>query len=175
MYLPAMQIMRMRALRAANGGVQEGRRKKAECRMKSRAAQLPRLRGRVESEVGAEMGVVECGNVRLCSLMFAGVRLCSLYWRKMFEAADGERSSILQNARQREMGTRGTRPSEYQRQRLARTCLDFSRAGWMRGKAERMNGKAKGLRDRNTFLTCFTGEHRLGLEENLRLFSLIFA
>src|SRR5229473_2494447 len=50
------------------------------------------------------------------------VRLCSLYWRKMFEAPDGERSSILQNARQTELGTLGIRPSEYQRQRLARTC-----------------------------------------------------
>src|SRR5713101_1023145 len=45
-------------------------------------------------------------NVRLCSLMFAYVRLCSLNGRKMFEAPNGERSSILQNARQTGMGTR---------------------------------------------------------------------
>src|SRR6266849_2163959 len=38
----------------------------------------------------------------------------------------------LQNARRTEMGTHGTRPSEYQRQRLARTCIDFGRAGWLR-------------------------------------------
>jgi len=35
-----------------------------------------------------------------------------------------------------------------------------------------MNGKAKGLSDRNTFITCDTGERGLGLEENLRLSSL---
>src|SRR6266852_940191 len=64
-------------------------------------------------EAGSRMGK--------CSLMFAYVRLCSLYWRKMFEASDGEGSSILQNARPTEMGTRGARPSKYQRQRLART------------------------------------------------------
>ena len=38
-----------------------------------------------------------------------------------------------------------------------------------------MNGIAKGLSDRNTFITCFTGEGGLGLEENLRLNSLMFA
>src|SRR5713226_5238384 len=35
--------------------------------------------------------------------------------------------------------------------RLARTSLDFGRARWMRGNAERMNGNANCLRDRNTF------------------------
>src|SRR5260370_38338135 len=38
------------------------------------------------------------------------------------------------------------------RSRLARTNLHFSGAPWMRPNAEGMNGKAKGLRDRNT---CF--------------------
>src|SRR2546427_9757066 len=85
-----------------------------------------------------------------CSPMFAYVRLCSLNARKMFEASNGERGSILQNARQTEMGTRGTRPSEYQRQRLARTKLDSGRARWLRRNAERMSGKAKGLSDCNT-------------------------
>src|SRR5260370_5342462 len=110
-----------------------------------------------------------------CSLMFAYVRLCSLYWRKMFEAPDGERSSILQNARQTELGTRGTRPSEYQRQGLARTCLDLGRARWMREKADRMNGKAKNLSDRNTCFICDSDERGSGIRENLRLFSLIWA
>ena len=36
-----------------------------------------------------------------------------------------------------------------------------------------MNGQAKDLSDRNTFLTCCAGERGVGLEENLRLFSLI--
>src|SRR2546428_5203061 len=108
-----------------------------------------------------------------CSLMFAYVRLCSLYGRKIVAASDGERNAILQNARPTEMGTRGTRPSKYQRQRLARTNLDFGRARWLRENAERMNGKAKGLSDRNTFFICDTDQRGLGLEENLRLSSLI--
>ena len=58
---------------------------------------------------------------------------------------------------------------------LARTKLDLGRARWMRGNAERMNGKAKGLSDCNTFITCFTYERGSGLAENLRLFSLILA
>ncbi len=104
--------------------------------------------------------------------MFAYVRFNR---KKNVEALDGERGTILQNARQTEMGTRGTRPSKYQRQRLARTNLDFGRARWLQGYAQRMNGKAKCLSDRNTFLTCFTDERGSGLEENLRLSSLIFA
>jgi len=56
--------------------------------------------------------------------MFAYVRFNR---KKNVEALDGERGAILQNARQTEMETRGTRPSEYQRQRLARTNLDFPR------------------------------------------------
>src|SRR5260221_13351063 len=109
------------------------------------------------------------------SAEWENVRLCSLYWRKMFEASDGEGSSILQNARPTEMGSRGTRPSKYQRERLARTKLDLGRARWLRGNAERMNGNAKCLSDRNAFFICDTDERGLGLEENLRLFSLIFA
>ena len=42
-------------------------------------------------------------------------------------------------------------------------------------KAKRMNGKAKGLSDRNTFFICDTDERGSGLEENLRLCSLKFA
>src|SRR6266851_2469485 len=56
--------------------------------------------------------------------------------------------------------------------KLARRSLDLARARCMRGNAKRMNGKAKGLSDRNTFITCDTGERGLGLEENLRLSSL---
>jgi hypothetical protein len=93
----------------------------------------------------------------------------------MFEVAEGERSSILQNARQTEMGTRGTRPSEYRRQRLARTNLDLDRDRWMRGNAERMKGKAKGLSDRNTCFIYDTDKRGEDLEENLRLSSLILA
>src|SRR6266446_3674892 len=40
----------------------------------------------------------------------------------------------------------------------ARTSLDLGRAGWTRGNAEWMNGKAKGLSDRNTCITYDTDE-----------------
>jgi hypothetical protein len=59
--------------------------------------------------------------------------------------------------------------------RLARTKLDLGRGRWMPGNAERMNGKAKGLNERNTFSIYDTEERGYGLEENLRLFSLMFA
>jgi hypothetical protein len=59
--------------------------------------------------------------------------------------------------------------------KLARTDLDLGRGRWTRGNDERMNGKAKGLSDRNTFFIYETDERGLGLEENLRLSSLIFA
>ncbi len=102
--------------------------------------------------------------VRRCSPMFAYVRLCSLNARKMFEAPDGERSSILQIARQTEMASRGTRPSEYQRQRLARRCLDFGRARWVRRNAEPMNGKAKGLSNVTlvSFVTLMNADRGFG-------------
>jgi hypothetical protein len=57
--------------------------------------------------------------------------------------------------------------------KLARTDLDLGRAGWRGGNAERMNGKAKGLSDRNTCITCCTEERRSKLGENLHLSSLI--
>src|SRR5437899_4987806 len=66
--------------------------------------------------------------------MFAYVRLCSLNGKKMFEAPDGERSSILQNALQAETGTRVTRPSEYQRQGEARKKEE----GRMQNEVEKM-------------------------------------
>ncbi len=69
-------------------------------------------------------------NVRLCSLMFAYVRLMG---KKMFAAPDGERSSILQKALQTEIGTRGTRPSGYQRQSEARTTENLPIALAARG------------------------------------------
>jgi len=59
--------------------------------------------------------------------------------------------------------------------RLARTNLDLGRGRWMRGGSEQMNGKAKGLSDRNTCFICDTDERGSGLEENLRLCSLMFA
>ncbi len=63
--------------------------------------------------------------------------------------------------------------------RLARTNLDLSRGRWVPGNAERMNGKAEGLNDRNTFFICDTDERGSGLEEkleeNVRLCSLMFA
>ena len=58
---------------------------------------------------------------------------------------------------------------------LARTILDLGRARWIRGSAERMNGKAKGLSERNTFYIYDTDERGSGSEENLRLSSLKFA
>src|SRR6266581_9210296 len=51
--------------------------------------------------------------------------------------------------------------------------LDVGRARCMQANADWMNGKAKGLSDRNTFFICFTDERGSGLEENLRLSSLI--
>ncbi len=59
--------------------------------------------------------------------------------------------------------------------KLAPTSLDLGRAGWMRGSPERMNGKAKCLSDRNTFFIYDPDERESGLEENLRLPSLILA
>ena len=59
--------------------------------------------------------------------------------------------------------------------RLARTNLDLGRGRWMRGGSERMNGQAEGLSDRNTCFICDTDERGSGLEENLRLSSLILA
>src|SRR5258708_361993 len=51
-----------------------------------------------------------------------------------------------------------------------RTSISVARVGsW--GNAARMNGRSKGLSDRNTFLTCFTDERGSGLAENLRLSS----
>jgi hypothetical protein len=45
----------------------------------------------------------------------------------------------------------------------------------MRGNAKRMNGKAKDMNERNTCFIYGTGERGLGLEEILRLSSLILA
>src|SRR5258708_39168501 len=61
------------------------------------------------------------------------------------------------------------------RSKVARTNLEFGRAGWLRGNAEWMNGNSKGLSDRNTFITCCTDERGSELEGNLRLCSLMFA
>jgi hypothetical protein len=58
---------------------------------------------------------------------------------------------------------------------LARANLGFGRARWLRGNAERMDGKTRSLSERNTYFTCCVEERGSGLDENLRLFSLIFA
>src|SRR5258708_22710536 len=58
------------------------------------------------------------------------------------------------------------------RSKPARTDLDLDRARCIRGYAEWMNGKTKGLIDRNTFLIYDTVERGLGLEENLHFSSL---
>jgi hypothetical protein len=55
------------------------------------------------------------------------------------------------------------------RSKLARRGFDLGGAGWVRGNAERVNGKAEGLSDRNTFYMYDTDERGSGLEENLRL------
>src|SRR6266446_1297626 len=59
--------------------------------------------------------------------------------------------------------------------KLARLDFDLGRRGWMRGGSERMNGQAKDLDQSNTFFICDRDELGLGLAENLRLSSLIFA
>jgi hypothetical protein len=61
------------------------------------------------------------------------------------------------------------------RSKLARRGFDLGGAGWVRGNAERVNAKAKCLSDRNTFYIYDTDERGSGLEENLRLSSLILA
>jgi len=53
------------------------------------------------------------------------------------------------------------------RSNLGRASLDFGRARWMRRNAERMNGKAKSLSDRNTFFIYDRDERGSGLEEKL--------
>src|SRR2546427_4487387 len=59
--------------------------------------------------------------------------------------------------------------------KLARAKLDLGRGRWMRGNAERTNGKASGLSEWNTFFICDTDERGSGLEENPRLSSRILA
>jgi hypothetical protein len=55
--------------------------------------------------------------------------------------------------------------------RLSRTKLDLGRGRWMPGNAERMNGKAKGLNERNTFFICDTVHADRELRKNVRLYS----
>jgi hypothetical protein len=85
----------------------------------------------------------------------------------------------MQNEPSRSSESNQIRPnqtkSDQNRTGLARTNLDVGRASWMHGNAQRMNGKAKGLSDRNTFFIYDADERGSGLEENLRLFSLILA
>src|SRR5216683_509886 len=45
-------------------------------------------------------------------------------------------------------------PAQAAGSNLARTELDFGRTRWVRGNAERMNGKANDLNERNTFFIC---------------------
>jgi len=59
--------------------------------------------------------------------------------------------------------------------KVARRNLEFRRARWIRGNAERMNGNAKGLSGRNTCFIYDTDERGSGLGGNLRLNSLILA
>ena len=58
------------------------------------------------------------------------------------------------------------------RSKLAPTNLHFGRARWRRGNAERLNGNAKGLNDRNTFFIYDTDERGSGISEQC---SLMFA
>jgi hypothetical protein len=124
--------------------------------------------------VNADSRNSETGKGRWNGKIFAYSRLSSLNGRKMFEAPDGERSSILQNARQTEMGTRATRPSEDPRQSQARTSLAFGRAGWMRGNAEWMNAKAECWSDHYVTLVSFVTAEVPFLENSraARLFDL---
>jgi hypothetical protein len=101
----AMETMQMRALRAATGGVREGRRKNAECRMKA---------------------------------LGAAASHCKMH-------------EILNR-----------------RSRCGKTVS--------RAKSDLLKrNQARCLSDRNIFFTCFTYERGSGLEENLRLSSLMFA
>src|SRR6266851_1121872 len=53
--------------------------------------------------------------------------------------------------------------------KMARTDLDLGRARCMRGNAERMNGKTKGLSDRSTFYIYDTDERGSGISEKSSL------
>jgi len=97
----------------------------------------------------------------------------SLYPRIVRNARNGE-----ERTRQDQGQSNQIRPNQTNKPNqtgVVRTDLDFGRARWMRGNAERMNGKAKCLSDRNTFFIYDTDERGLGLGENLRLSSLILA
>src|SRR6266446_1933746 len=83
----------------------------------------------------------------------------------------------------------GGKPAECERHeimksgsRLGRTNLDFGRARWLRGNAERMNGNSNCLSDRNTCFIYDTVERGSGIRGEcslkfayVRLCSLMFA
>src|SRR5713226_914927 len=95
-------------------------------------------------------------------------------------AGEGERHEMMKNepSRLRSIKPNPTKkngPARIKAQavgsRLARTKLDLGRTRCMRGNAERMNGKTKGLCDRNTFYSYDTDGRGLGIWEKS---SLIF-
>ena len=139
----------MRARRAATGGVREGRRQKAECRIKRRA-----------------LGAANGGN----------------------RGGGGESGRSIQVNQDDPITSDQIRPNQTKSDQKKRSSPDQGAGRWIKtdedesrfgsraldgGSAERMNGKAKGLSDRKTYFICFTGEGGSGLEENLRLSSLI--
>jgi len=111
-----------------------------------------------------------------CSLMFAYVRLCSLLTGK--KLLRRRMVNAVQSCKMHDKRGWGlvklAPPSTRGTVRRGR-ALDFGRARWVRGNAGRMNGNANCLSDCNTYYIYDTDERGSGLEENLRLSSLILA
>src|SRR5712691_9786846 len=111
-----------------------------------------------------------------CSLMFAYVRLCSLFTGKKLlrrRMVNAVRSCKMHDKRR--WGLVSLAPPSTRGNVWRGRALDFGRACWVRSNAEPMNGQRKCLSDRNTFFIYDTDERGSGLEENLRLSSLILA
>src|SRR5713226_2982524 len=140
------------AAREPARGVEEGRRKNAECRMKAlRAATGGATRGHRRMRYGRN------DEERTKSDQVNRIK------------SDQIKSNPTQKNGQARIKARAVGS------KLARTNLDVGRARCMQANAKRVNGNANCLGDRNTFFICFTGERGLGLAENLRLSSLILS
>src|SRR6266849_10902014 len=98
----------------------------------------------------------------------------SLYRRIVRNARNGEAWTRQDHGQSNRIRPNQTKSNQNQTG-LARTNLDLGRARWMRVKAERMNWKANGLSNRNTFSIYDMDERQSGLAENLRLYSRMFA
>jgi len=140
------------AAREPAGGVREGRRKNAECRMKA---------------LRAATGGATRGHRRMRNR------------RKDEKRTRSDQVNRIKSDQIKPNPTKKNGPARIKARavgsKLSWMNLDVGRARCMQANADWMNGKAKGLSDRNTFFICFTDERGSGLEENLRLSSRILA